>query len=192
MKVLLIDNYDSFIHILSDYFAQLGVDCVVIRNDEAKLLKLTPKDFDAMVIGPGPATPDKSGFLMTILPNWISNLPVLGVCLGHQAIGEYFGAKLLRAKKPMHGKVDQMTHSGGEIFEGVPNGFFATRYHSLILKDLPPVLKGDCWCNDELMALSHVSLPVFGLQFHPESCETQFGLRIVKNFLDLAKKYTQI
>ena len=189
MKILLIDNYDSFTHILGDYFAQLGVDCLVIRNDQDTLLKLKPTSFDALVISPGPATPDKAGYLMKILPNWVSSLPVLGVCLGHQAIGEYFGAKLVKAMIPRHGKVDQMTHSGGVLFDEIPNQFFATRYHSLVLTELPDEITVNCWSNQEIMAISHIYLPVFGLQFHPESCETQFGLRMIKNFLALAKNF---
>ena len=192
MKVLLIDNYDSFTHILGDYFAQLGVNCLVIRNDEAKLLKLTPKDFDALVISPGPETPQKAGYLMQILPQWITALPVLGVCLGHQAIGEFFGANLVQARRPRHGKVDKMEHLGGALFEKMPNHFFGTRYHSLILKNLPEELRVNCWCEDEVMGLQHKSLPIFGLQFHPESCETQFGLVMIKNFIDLSKNLRQI
>lgn len=192
MKVLLIDNYDSFTHILRDYLVQQDVYCELVRNDEPRLLQLNPANFDALVISPGPETPQKAGYLMQVLPQWINALPVLGVCLGHQAIGEYFGATLVQAKIPRHGKVDEMEHLGGVLFEAVPKSFFATRYHSLVLQDLPQTLWANCWCKNEVMALQHVSLPVYGLQFHPESCETQFGLEMIKNFLDFSKKWLQI
>lgn len=192
MKVLLIDNYDSFTHILRDYFLQFDVYCELVRNDELHLLQLKPANFDALVISPGPETPEKAGYLMQILPQWITALPVLGVCLGHQAIGELFGANLVQAKKPRHGKVDRMEHLGGVLFEKVPNHFLGTRYHSLILNNLPEELIANCWCEDEVMGLQHKSLPIFGLQFHPESCETQFGLVMVKNFIELSKNLRQI
>ena len=192
MKVLLIDNYDSFTHILRDYFLQFDVYCELVRNDELHLLQLKPANFDALVISPGPETPEKAGYLMQILPQWITALPVLGVCLGHQAIGELFGANLVQAKKPRHGKVDRMEHLGGVLFEKVPNHFLGTRYHSLILNNLPEELSANCWCEDEVMGLQHKSLPIFGLQFHPESCETQFGLVMVKNFIELSKNLKQI
>jgi len=192
LKVLLIDNYDSFTHILRDYFLQFDVYCELVRNDELHLLQLKPANFDALVISPGPETPEKAGYLMQILPQWITALPVLGVCLGHQAIGELFGANLVQAKKPRHGKVDRMEHLGGVLFEKVPNHFLGTRYHSLILNNLPEELRANCWCEDEVMGLQHKSLPIFGLQFHPESCETQFGLVMVKNFIELSKNLKQI
>ncbi|MDP3930178.1 MAG: aminodeoxychorismate/anthranilate synthase component II [Bacteroidota bacterium] len=188
MKVLLIDNYDSFTHILRDYIVQTGANCDLYRNDERILLSLLPENYDALVISPGPETPVKAGLLMQVLPTWLEALPVLGVCLGHQAIGEYYGAKLVQAKRPRHGKVDEMNHLGGLLFKGVPKIFKATRYHSLILQHLPDSLIGNCWSKDELMALEHKTLPIYGLQFHPESCETEFGLTMIKNFLDLVKK----
>lgn len=191
MKVLLIDNYDSFTHILRDYIVQTGANCDLYRNDERILLSLLPENYDALVISPGPETPAKAGLLMQVLPTWLEALPVLGVCLGHQAIGEYYGAKLVQAKRPRHGKVDEMNHLGGLLFKGVPKIFKATRYHSLILQHLPDSLIGNCWSMDELMALEHKTLPIYGLQFHPESCETEFGLTMIKNFLDLVKNYTR-
>jgi anthranilate synthase component 2 len=177
---------------LRDYFLQFDVYCELVRNDELHLLQLKPANFDALVISPGPETPEKAGYLMQILPQWITALPVLGVCLGHQAIGELFGANLVQAKKPRHGKVDRMEHLGGVLFEKVPNHFLGTRYHSLILNNLPEELSANCWCEDEVMGLQHKSLPIFGLQFHPESCETQFGLVMVKNFIELSKNLKQI
>jgi anthranilate synthase/aminodeoxychorismate synthase-like glutamine amidotransferase len=191
LKVLLIDNYDSFTHILRDYIVQTGANCDLFRNDDRILLSLLPENYDALVISPGPETPAKAGLLMQVLPTWLEALPVLGVCLGHQAIGEYYGAKLVQAKRPRHGKVDEMNHLGGLLFKEVPKIFKATRYHSLILQHLPDTLMGNCWSEDELMALEHKTLPIYGLQFHPESCETEFGLTMIKNFLDLVKNYSR-
>ncbi len=192
MNILLIDNYDSFTHMLADYLQQCEVDCVVCRNDEPILLEVNPKNFDALVISPGPETPLEAGFLMQVLPNFIGKLPILGVCLGHQAIGMHFGAKLEKAEKPRHGKVDLHSHSNNSLFDGVPENFEATRYHSLILKNLPEELEAICYSGEEIMGLAHFQLPIWGLQFHPESCETKHGLRMLKNFVEMAKKIAQI
>lgn len=175
---------------LQDYFLQEGVYCDLVKNDDEHLPKIDPSNYDALVISPGPATPQQSGLLMQVLPLWMNKLPIFGVCLGHQAIGVYFGAKLVRAKMPRHGKVDEISHLGSELFDEVPQHFLATRYHSLILEDLPSELEPIAWCNGELMALKHKDLPLYGVQFHPESCETHFGKQLIKNFLRLVKNYT--
>jgi anthranilate synthase component 2 len=187
MHFLLIDNYDSFTFMLSDYIQQTGVKCTIIRNDEERLLHLNPTDFDALVISPGPSAPKDAGFMLVILERFLHQLPVLGICLGHQAIGELFGAQLLHAKLPRHGKVDLISHINDFMFFGVPNQFQATRYHSLILQNLPEILTITATCNDEIMALKHRELPIWGLQFHPESCETKEGLKILNNFTSLVK-----
>ncbi|MFY8108498.1 MAG: anthranilate synthase component II [Bacteroidia bacterium] len=187
MHFLLIDNYDSFTFMLSDYIQQTGVKCTIIRNDEEQLLHLNPTDFDALVISPGPSAPKDAGFMLLILERFLHQLPVLGICLGHQAIGELFGAQLLHAKLPRHGKVDFIAHNNDFMFSGVPNQFQATRYHSLILQNLPEILTVTATCNDEIMALKHRELPIWGLQFHPESCETKEGLKILNNFTSLVK-----
>ncbi len=187
MHFLLIDNYDSFTFMLADYIQQTGVKCSIIRNDVEELLHLNPNDFDALIISPGPSAPKDAGFMMLILERFLHHLPVLGICLGHQAIGELFGAKLLHAKLPRHGKVDFISHEGDLMFEGVSNQFQATRYHSLILKNLPDDLLATATCNDEIMALKHRELPIWGLQFHPESCETLEGIKILNNFTSMVK-----
>jgi anthranilate synthase component 2 len=187
MHFLLIDNYDSFTFMLSDYIQQTGVKCTIIRNDEEQLLHLNPADFDALVISPGPSAPKDAGFMLLILERFLHHLPVLGICLGHQAIGELFGAQLLHAKLPRHGKVDFISHNNDLMFYGVPNQFQATRYHSLILQNLPDILSITATCNDEIMALKHRELPIWGLQFHPESCETKDGLKILNNFTSMVK-----
>lgn len=189
--VLLIDNFDSFSHMLADYIMQTGVACEVLRNDDMRLLTLKSGDYLALVISPGPGVPRDAGLLMQVIPNWVGHRPVLGICLGHQALGEFFGAKLVKAKIPRHGKVDEVLHSGNLLFRGIENRFFATRYHSLVLENLPPNLMAICYCDDELMGLIHNELPVYGLQFHPESCETNHGFEMIKNFIDLSKTMAQ-
>ncbi len=186
--ILLIDNFDSFTHMLADYFYQSEVLCEIVRNNDEVLLQKNPADYLALVISPGPETPQEAGLLMQVLPQWMEKIPVLGICLGHQAIGMYYGAPLTRAKLPRHGKVDWLQHTNNVLFAGIGNKFQATRYHSLILPKLPEELEVICSCGDEIMGLAHKTLPIWGLQFHPESCETPDGLRMVKNFIEEAKR----
>lgn len=189
--VLLIDNFDSFSYMLADYIKQTGVACQVVRNDDASLLSMNPMDYLGLVISPGPGTPKDAGLLMKVMPHWVVKRAILGICLGHQALGEFFGAKLVKAKSPRHGKVDALLHNGNKLFDGVEKQFFATRYHSLILENLPTELESICYCDNEIMGLIHSELPIFGLQFHPESCETKQGLVMIKNFIELAKIMAQ-
>jgi anthranilate synthase component 2 len=187
MHFLLIDNYDSFTFMLRDYIEQTGVKCTVIRNDEEELLHLHPSEYDALVISPGPSSPKDAGFMLLVLERFMFQKPILGICLGHQAIGELFGAHLQHARLPRHGKVDFVTHSSDKMFDGLTNPFQATRYHSLILENLPECLILTATCNDEIMALKHRELPIWGVQFHPESCETLEGLKILINFTSMVK-----
>jgi anthranilate synthase/aminodeoxychorismate synthase-like glutamine amidotransferase len=187
MEILLIDNYDSFTYMLADYLATCGANCEVVRNDDPLLLAVDASFYAALVISPGPGKPQDAGYLMQVLPHWIGKVPILGVCLGQQAIGLHFGASLEKLDAPRHGKIDPMRHTGGVLFKDISENFFATRYHSLVVRDLPPVLRANCFHNHEVMALEHLTLPIYGLQFHPESCTTQFGLQIVKNFIELLK-----
>lgn len=173
---------------LADYLKQQGVECTVIRNDHNDLLPAT-RLADAIVLSPGPQRPRSAGGLMSVIEQQGAYKPMLGVCLGHQAIGEYFGAELDKAIIPRHGKVEEMKHMNHPLFAGIPLVFNATRYHSLLLKNLPPEL--DIIVESaaqEVMGISHKSLPLWGIQFHPESCATEFGLQLVKNFLNLAKQ----
>jgi anthranilate synthase/aminodeoxychorismate synthase-like glutamine amidotransferase len=187
MKILLLDNYDSFTFMLKDYIEQCGVLCLVMRNDD-KHLQAEIAEHDALIISPGPETPKQAGSLLPMLNEFVSHKPTLGVCLGHQAIGMHYGAKLGKAFKPMHGKVDTLFHNGNKLFAGLPHSFHATRYHSLILSDLPIELQTIAYTADgEIMGIAHKSLPLWGIQFHPESCTTPFGLTIIKNFLSLAQ-----
>jgi anthranilate synthase component 2 len=185
MKFLLIDNYDSFTHILADYVRQCDVLCDIIRNDDVKLNnKDFINNFDALVLSPGPQTPKQAGYMMEIIHQHYKTKPILGVCLGHQAIGQYFGAELEKAASPKHGKLDTATHSEHPLFNDISQSFEVTRYHSLILNNIKPPLQIIAHSqNAEPMALSHNTLPVFGIQFHPESCLTTSGLTLIKNFM---------
>jgi anthranilate synthase component II len=190
--VLLIDNFDSFSHILADYLRQLGVDLHIVRNDihPSALLR---GDWEALILSPGPECPQKAGNLMAILAQFVYKIPVLGICLGHQAIGEFFGGKLVKGKHPVHGKVHrvyrQRAHS---LLENLPGSFEVTRYHSLEIKDIPDALEILLATKDgEIMAMVHKNLPVFGIQYHPEAYLTQFGLEILKNWLTYCKSVDQ-
>lgn len=188
MKILLLDNYDSFTHMLKDYLEQCGVNCLLFRNDEISVGEIKLMDFDAMVVSPGPKAPKDAGILMELIAYFNNKIPILGVCLGHQALAQYFGATLTKAQLPRHGKVDVMEHNQDEMFNNVPSQFFATRYHSLIINNLPEALVATCHCNGELMAFRHQHLPIWAVQFHPESSQTIFGIEIIRNFVNQVAK----
>ena len=191
MNCLLIDNYDSFTHMLADYVRQCGVTCDVIRNDNLKLLEDSfMLNYQALILSPGPQTPVKAGYLMQIIEKYHHQLPLLGVCLGHQAIGEFFGANLVKAISPKHGKIDKVVHhTPSRLLKGMPDLFQVTRYHSLVLHQIKsPLLQIAHTLEMECMALEHKELPIFGVQFHPESCLTDNGIKIIKNFLHEASQ----
>lgn len=180
----MIDNYDSFVYNLVQYLAQLGAECVVRRNDE-----LGPGDVDAadgVLVSPGPGTPERAGASMDVIRGCArSGRPVLGVCLGHQAIGQHFGGKVVRGGL-MHGKTSPVTHDGSGVFGGLPSPFTATRYHSLVVEDVPDVLPVNATSDDtHVMGFRHESLPIHGVQFHPESIATEHGHALLANFLRL-------
>src|SRR5579862_7001232 len=185
---LLIDNYDSFTYNLWHYLGELGAEVVVKRNDAlsaAAALALKPQ---GIVISPGPSDPDHAGICLELIEK-AGNMPILGVCLGHQAIGQAFGGKVVRAKVPMHGKLSDIRHRGTDVFKGLPNPFQATRYHSLIVErtSLPKVLAVTAETGDGLiMGLAHRERPVYGVQFHPESIASAGGHDLLRNFLALA------
>jgi len=187
--ILVIDNYDSFVYNLVHYIEDFGVETEVRRNDAlsvAEALKLKAK---AVVLSPGPCTPNEAGICLQLLAEAPPSLPMLGVCLGHQAMGQAFGGDVVRARAIMHGKVSDVTHRGGGLFRGLPSPFKATRYHSLAVKrqTFPDVLTIDAETADgEVMGMSHKSRPVFGVQFHPESIASEHGHAIVANFLTAA------
>jgi anthranilate synthase/aminodeoxychorismate synthase-like glutamine amidotransferase len=190
MKVFLLDNYDSFTFMLKDYIEQCGAECVVKRNDDESLNKQNILDeFDAIIISPGPKTPYESGGLMKMISTYHQKKPMLGVCLGHQGIGEFFGAKLVKSKLPRHGKVDKIQHKNHKLFEGIENEIDVTRYHSLLLADIKSPLEIIALSEtNESMAIAHQHLPIFGIQFHPESYLTKNGILIIKNFLKISKQ----
>jgi anthranilate synthase component II len=187
--ILVIDNYDSFVYNLVHYIEDLGASTEVVRNDALSVrdaLKMKPR---AIVLSPGPCTPNEAGICLQLLAEAPNDLPILGVCLGHQAMGQAFGGDVIRAKAIMHGKVSPVTHRGGGVFRGLPSPFNATRYHSLAVKreTFPATLTIDAETADgEIMGLSHKTRPVFGVQFHPESIASEHGHAIVGNFLSAA------
>ncbi len=184
MRVLLIDNYDSFTFNLSQAMEVLGAEVVTVRNDVMEADELSRYDPTHLVISPGPGTPEESGVTMDAVRTFAGRVPVLGVCLGHQAIGQCFGASLVRALRPVHGKVSSISHDAGTIFQGLENPFTATRYHSLTLENIPRELEVSARSEDGLvMGVRHRRMPVEGVQFHPESILTPCGDDLLANFL---------
>ena len=185
--VLLLDNFDSFTWNLADYIHRLGVACEVVQNDQS-LEKIQQISFQALILSPGPQTPAKAGCLMDVIAHYHQQVPILGVCLGHQALGEFFGARLYKANKPMHGKLSSISCKEDYLFEGLPEHLQVVRYHSLLLKELPESLESIAETADgELMALRHKELPIRGVQFHPEAILTEGGLALLKNWLSFNK-----
>ena len=186
--LLMIDNYDSFTYNLVQYFGELDQDVRVCRNDRITLDEIEELRPDRIVISPGPCTPKEAGISIELIRQFAGKRPILGVCLGHQAIGEAFGGEVVRADRLMHGKTSMIHHDGKTIFKSLPNPFEATRYHSLIVKreTLPPVLKITAETREgEIMGLRHADYPIEGVQFHPESILTRAGMDLLKNFLKM-------
>ena len=192
MRLLMIDNYDSFTFNLVKYLQMLGADVRVVRNDALSVAQIAALKPDHIVISPGPGNPDQAGVSLAVIEQLGPQIPLLGVCLGHQAIGQVFGGHVIRAGKIMHGKVSPIRHHGRGVFTGLPDGYTATRYHSLVVdKDrLPDCLEITAWTEnadgsmEEVMGLRHRTLPIEGVQFHPESILTDHGHALLKNFLD--------
>lgn len=187
--ILVIDNYDSFVYNLVHYVEDFGVRAEVVRNDALSVADVLKKRPKAVILSPGPCTPNEAGICLELLAKAPDDLPMFGVCLGHQAMGQAFGGDVVRAQEIMHGKVSEVTHRGGGLFRGLPSPFRATRYHSLAVKrsSFPAELVIDAETADgEIMGLSHTSRPLFGVQFHPESIASEHGHAIVGNFLNTA------
>lgn len=185
--ILIVDNYDSFVHNIARYFAELGEVTRVVRNDAVTADDLRAR---AIVVSPGPCTPQEAGQSLAIVREYSGKLPILGICLGHQAIGEVFGGKVTRARRPMHGDSSEINHDGMGLFEGLPQRFSAGRYHSLIVELESPTTPLAITARSdegEIMGLRHVSHPTFGVQFHPESILTEGGYDLFGNFLKLAR-----
>lgn len=190
--ILVIDNYDSFVYNLVQYLGELGADLRVYRNDKITIKQVKELKPEKIVISPGPGRPENAGISCELIKTFSLQIPILGVCLGHQALGYAFGGKIKGARELMHGKTSMIYHKGEEIFQNIPLPFEATRYHSLIVarESLPDCFKITAWTKrgkdmDEIMAIQHKEYPSFGVQFHPESILTQAGKPIIKNFLDI-------
>ena len=190
-KIILIDNYDSFTYNLYHYFIECGAnDIEVYRNDKISADQITKINPKAIILSPGPCTPNESGICLEVIEKFKDKLPIFGVCLGHQAIAQSFGAKIIKTT-PMHGKISEIYHSDNIIFKDIPSPFLATRYHSLIIdkNTLPQEFKITATTKDKIiMAIQHIKYPIYGVQFHPESIASQFGHKIISNFLEYGLK----
>lgn len=187
--LVLIDNYDSFTYNLVHYIGELGAECLVVRNDKISAQEVLDKKPQAIVLSPGPCTPNESGVCLDLIKAVDGNIPILGVCLGHQAIGQSYGGTIIRAKEPMHGKLSTITHTNKGVFAGLDKTFEVTRYHSLIIEreTLPSCLEITAETEDGIiMGVQHKDDPVHGVQFHPESIASENGHRILANFLNIA------
>lgn len=191
-KVLMIDNYDSFTYNLVQYFGELGAEVVVHRNDQITVDEVAALNPRHIVLSPGPCTPDEAGICLELIERLKGQFPILGVCLGHQAIGQAFGGSVVRARQVMHGKTSAVVHNHHGVFRGLPSPYTATRYHSLIVDrvGLPDCFETTAWTEtetgevDEIMGIRHKTLPIEGVQFHPESILTEHGHALLKNFME--------
>ncbi len=191
MRVLMIDNYDSFTYNLVQYLQELGAEVLVHRNDKIDLAGMEALEADRLMISPGPCTPNEAGISLEAIRHFAGKLPILGVCLGHQALGQAFGGKVVRARTVMHGKTSPVHHTGQGVFQGLPSPYTATRYHSLVVekKSLPACFEVTAWTlddngdMDEVMGMRHRELPLEGVQYHPESILTEHGHDLLNNFL---------
>ena len=192
--ILLIDNYDSFVFNVARYLTELGQEVEVVRNDAVTVAEIERRRPDALVISPGPCSPNEAGVSLDAIRALSGKLPILGICLGHQCIGQAFGGRVVRAKTPMHGRASQVTHMGSDVFRGLPSPFPAGRYHSLAVElDEDSDLDPTAWTSDgEIMGLRHHEHPTFGVQFHPESVLTGNGYDLLANFLRLAGRPVEI
>ncbi|PYE55211.1 anthranilate synthase component II [Deinococcus yavapaiensis] len=189
-RILVVDNYDSFTYNLVQYLGELGADLTVWRNDAFELADVARLAPDGIVISPGPCTPTEAGRSIAVIEAFAPDVPMLGVCLGHQSMGQAFGARVVRARTPMHGKTSVIEHDGSGVFANLSNDLRVTRYHSLVVEDLPNVLVPTAWATEAdgsrtLMALRHRDFPTFGVQFHPESVASEAGMDLLSNFLRL-------
>ena len=189
--LLMIDNYDSFTFNIVQYFGELGAEVEVVRNDEIDLAGIAELDPQHLVVSPGPCTPTEAGISVEAIKAFAGKIPILGVCLGHQSIGQAFGGRIVHARAVMHGKTSPIHHASSGVFSDLPNPFEATRYHSLVVEQssLPDCLEVTAWTRqdgeiDEIMGMRHRELPIQGVQFHPESILTEHGHRMLQNFLE--------
>jgi len=189
--ILMIDNYDSFTYNIVQYFGELGENLIVFRNDQITIDKIIDLKPDKIIISPGPCTPNEAGISIDVVKNFYKSTPILGVCLGHQSIGQAFGGNIISAKKIMHGKISSIMHNDSRMYTDISNPFNATRYHSLVIEklSLPNCLNITAWTEEEndieIMGIEHKEYPTYGLQFHPESILTTSGHQLLKNFLEI-------
>jgi len=191
--LLMIDNYDSFTYNLVQYFGELGEEILVYRNDKISIQEIEDLAPEHIVVSPGPCTPNEAGISLNLIEHFKDKLPLLGVCLGHQGIGQAFGGRIVHAKKIMHGKTSEIYHNNSDVFAGLDNPFTATRYHSLVIEQetLPDCLEVTAWTQteegevDEIMGVKHKEYAISGVQFHPESILTSYGHELLKNFLEI-------
>jgi anthranilate synthase component 2 len=189
--ILMIDNYDSFTYNIVQYFGELGENLIVFRNDQITIDKIIDLKPDKIIISPGPCTPNEAGISIDVVKNFYKSTPILGVCLGHQSIGQAFGGNIISAKKIMHGKISPIIHNDSRMYTDISNPFNATRYHSLVIEkpSLPNCLNITAWTEEdndiEIMGIEHKEYPIYGLQFHPESILTTSGHQLLKNFLEI-------
>ncbi|MDQ0270367.1 anthranilate synthase component II [Cytobacillus purgationiresistens] len=190
--ILLIDNYDSFTYNLYQYLGELGEEVQVVRNDSITIVQIKEMEPDAIILSPGPGRPEKAGICIDVIQQLHQQIPMLGICLGHQAIGYSFGATIDKAKKIMHGKTSKLMHNGSELFQYMPQPIDIMRYHSLVIKQgtLPSTFKvlAKSMDDNEMMAIKHEAYPLYGLQFHPESVGTDYGKKILAHFLQLTRR----
>jgi anthranilate synthase component 2 len=194
MRLLVIDNYDSFTYNLVHFLGELGAESEVRRNDKISLDQVAALAPEAIVLSPGPATPNEAGICLALIDRFAPTTPILGVCLGHQSLGQAFGGEVIRAPSLMHGKTSKINHTGKGLFRGLNSGFEATRYHSLIVKQesLPAALEVTASTDDGLiMGMQHRNYPSYGVQFHPESIASENGHAILQNFLNLARDFNR-
>jgi anthranilate synthase component 2 len=193
--ILLIDNYDSFTYNLFHYLGQLGADVVVKRNDELSVEEALAVRPEAIILSPGPCTPNEAGICLSLIEKANGTVPILGVCLGHQSIGQVYGGKIVRAPEPMHGKVSRIHHTGKSVFRSLNNDFLATRYHSLTIapESMPAVLEVTATSDDDVIqGVMHKTHPVHGVQFHPESIASENGHALLQNFLTIAQEFARV
>lgn len=191
-KILVIDNYDSFTYNLVHFLGELGADITVRRNDKITLDEIAAMAPEAIVLSPGPCTPNEAGICLSVIDRFKANIPMLGVCLGHQAMGQALGGEVIRAPSLFHGKTSRINHSGKGVFRGLNAGFVATRYHSLIVsaETLPDIFEVTATTDDGLiMGMQHKNLPLHGVQFHPESIASENGHALLQNFLNIARDF---
>ena len=185
--ILVIDNYDSFTYNLVQYFGELGEEVMVVRNDQKTIEELKALQPDYVVLSPGPCTPNEAGITLEAIQAFAGDVPIFGVCLGHQSIAQAFGGKVIRAERLMHGKTSPVNHDGSPLFSGIDSPFIATRYHSLIVEKetLPDLFEVTAWTEEgEIMAIRHRTLPIEGVQFHPEAIMTTSGKQLLRNFIE--------